>query len=176
MARSPSTPTVCRNSWSIRAVGSVRRNRAKRRQAACSGSCAHEQIERMRGRQHRQQMRAPQLRCTQSVPPPASKIARTNPSNEVIGGVRTHQFEQMVGAHGRQSQTHAQTLTQTSAGTTPHLYRRSHRHLNRLQKLSEHPLIRCVESSKRLYEKIYCWFNDVLWCGACHSRSRPAHQ
>jgi len=39
MARSPLTPTVCRNSWSIRAVGSVDRNRAKRRHAACSGSC-----------------------------------------------------------------------------------------------------------------------------------------
>ena len=39
MARSPATPTVCRNSWSMRAVGSVRRNRAKRRQAACSDSC-----------------------------------------------------------------------------------------------------------------------------------------
>ena len=40
MARSPLTPMAARNSWSIRAVGTVRRNRAKRRQAACSGSCA----------------------------------------------------------------------------------------------------------------------------------------
>jgi len=40
MARSPATPTACRNSWSIRAVGSVERNRLKRRHVACSGSWA----------------------------------------------------------------------------------------------------------------------------------------
>jgi len=32
-------PTVCRNSWSLRAVGSVDRNRAKRRHAAKLNSC-----------------------------------------------------------------------------------------------------------------------------------------
>jgi len=66
----------------------------------------HEQIERMRGRQHRQQMRTPQLRRTQGVPSPASKMARANLGNEVVGSVKTHQFEQVVGADGRQSQTH----------------------------------------------------------------------
>jgi hypothetical protein len=67
------------------------------------GQLSHEQIERMRGRQHRQQMRAPQLRRTQGVPPPAGKVARANLGNEGIGRVRTHQFEQATGADGRQS-------------------------------------------------------------------------
>ena len=61
----------------------------------------------MRGRQHRQQMRAPQLRRTQGMPPPAGKVARANLGNEIVGDVRTHQFEQLAGADGRQSQTHA---------------------------------------------------------------------
>jgi len=83
------------------------------------GELCHEQIERMRGRQHRQQMRAPQLRCTQGVPSPASKTTRTKLGDEVVGSVRTHQFEQVVGADGRQSQTHAWTLTQTRPHNTP---------------------------------------------------------
>jgi hypothetical protein len=83
------------------------------------GQLPHQQIERMRGGQHRQQMRAPQLRRTQGVPPPASKTTRTNLGNEGIGCVRTHQFEQVVGAHGRQSQTHVQTLTQSRQHNTP---------------------------------------------------------
>jgi hypothetical protein len=65
------------------------------------GQLRHEQIERMRGRQHRQQMRAPQLRRTQGVPPPASKVARANLGHKVVGGVRTHQFEQLAGADRR---------------------------------------------------------------------------
>jgi len=83
------------------------------------GQLRHKQIERMRGRQHRQQMRAPQLRRTQGVPPTASEAARADLGNEVIRGVRTHQFEQAVGANGRQSQTHARTLTQTALHDTP---------------------------------------------------------
>jgi hypothetical protein len=79
----------------------------------------HQQIERMRGRQHRQQMRAPELRRTQGVPPPAGKVARANLGNEVVGDVRTHQFEQLAGANGRQNQTHAGTLTQTRQQNTP---------------------------------------------------------
>jgi hypothetical protein len=71
------------------------------------GQLCHEQIEGMRGRQHRQQMRAPQLRRTQGMPPPAGKVARANLGNEIVGDVRTHQFEQLAGADGRQSQTHA---------------------------------------------------------------------
>jgi hypothetical protein len=67
------------------------------------GQLPHQQIERMRGGQHRQQMRAPQLRRTQGVPPPASKTTRTNLGNEVIGGVWTHQFEQVAGADRRQN-------------------------------------------------------------------------
>lgn len=73
----------------------------------------------MRGGQHRQQMRAPQLRRTQGVPPPAGEVARANLGKEVIRCVGTQQFEQASGADGRQSQTHAQTLTQTSAHDTP---------------------------------------------------------
>jgi hypothetical protein len=71
------------------------------------GQLGHEQIERMRGGQHRQQMRAPQLRRTQRMPPPAGNVARTNLGNAVVGDVRTHQFEQLAGANGGQSQTHA---------------------------------------------------------------------
>jgi hypothetical protein len=79
----------------------------------------HEQIERMRGRQHRQQMRAPQLRRTQGMPPTAGKVARANLRNEIIGGVWTHQFEQLAGADRRQSQTHDWTLTQPLQQSTP---------------------------------------------------------
>jgi hypothetical protein len=83
------------------------------------GQLCHEQIERMRGRQHRQQMRAPQLRRTQGVPPTAGKVARANLRNEIIGGVWTHQFEQLAGADRRQSQTHDWTLTQPLQQSTP---------------------------------------------------------
>jgi len=83
------------------------------------GQLRHEQIERMRGRQHRQQMRAPQLCRTQGVPPTAGKVARANLGNEIIGGIGTHQFEQLAGADGRQSQTHARTLTQPLQQNTP---------------------------------------------------------
>jgi hypothetical protein len=62
----------------------------------------HDQIERMRGGQHRQQMRTPQLGRTQSVSPPASEMARANLSDKVIRGIGTQQFEQAVGAHRRQ--------------------------------------------------------------------------
>jgi hypothetical protein len=62
----------------------------------------HDQIERMRGGQHRQQMRTPQLSRTQSVSPPASGMARTNLSDKVIRSIGTQQFEQAVGAHRRQ--------------------------------------------------------------------------
>ena len=61
----------------------------------------HEEIERMRGSQHRQQMRAPQLRRTQGVPPPAGEAARTNFTNEVIRCVGTQQFEQAGGPDAR---------------------------------------------------------------------------
>jgi hypothetical protein len=83
------------------------------------GQLGHEQIERMRGRQHRQQMRAPQLRRTQGVPPPAGKVARANLGNEIVGDVWTHQFEQAAGADRRQSQTHDWTLTQPLQQNTP---------------------------------------------------------
>jgi hypothetical protein len=66
-----------------------------------------DQIERMRGRQHGQQMGAPQLRRTQIMTPTTGESARANLGDEIIGCVRTHQFEQAVGANGRQSQTHA---------------------------------------------------------------------
>jgi len=83
------------------------------------GQLRHQQIERMRGRQRRQQVRAPQLCRTQSVTPPTGEVARANLGNEIIGSVRTQQFKQPVGANRRQSQTHPQTLPQTSAPNTP---------------------------------------------------------
>jgi hypothetical protein len=52
-------------------------------------------------------MRAPELRRTQGMPPPAGNVARANLGNEIVGDVRTHQFEQLAGADRRQSQTHA---------------------------------------------------------------------
>ena len=67
----------------------------------------HEEIERMRGSQHCQQMRAPQLSGTQRVPPPTRELARTNLGNEVIRSVRTQQFKKLAGADRRQNQTHA---------------------------------------------------------------------
>ena len=57
------------------------------------GQLRHEEIERMCGRQHRQQMRAPQLRRTQGVPPSAGEVARANLRNEVIGGIGNQQVE-----------------------------------------------------------------------------------
>jgi len=78
-----------------------------------------DQIERMRRSQHGQQMRAPQLRRTHIMTPTAGESARANLRNEIIGGVRTHQFEQAVGANRRQSQTHARTLPHSSAQDTP---------------------------------------------------------
>jgi hypothetical protein len=51
------------------------------------GQLRYHQIERMRGRQRRQQMRAPQLRRTQDVTPSASEVARANLGNEVIWNV-----------------------------------------------------------------------------------------
>jgi hypothetical protein len=51
------------------------------------GQLRHEEIERMRGGQHRQQMRAPQLRRAQRVPPPTRELAWANLGNEVIGSV-----------------------------------------------------------------------------------------
>jgi hypothetical protein len=83
------------------------------------GQLPHEQVERMRGRQHRQQMSAPQLRRTQGVPPTAGKVAWANLGNEVIGRAGTQQFEQAAGADRRQSQTHARTLTPTFLHDTP---------------------------------------------------------
>jgi len=65
------------------------------------GQLCHHQIERMRGRQGHQQMRAPELRRTQGVTPPTCEIARANLGNEIIRGVGTQQFEQAVGADGR---------------------------------------------------------------------------
>src|SRR5881394_708517 len=109
------------------------------------GQLRHEEIERMRRGQHGQQMRAPQLRRTQGVPPSAGGAARANFGQEVIGGVGTQQFEQPAGADGRQSQTHARTLTQTSVQTPP-WYRRSPRQLNPLHKLSEHPLTESIQT------------------------------
>jgi hypothetical protein len=53
------------------------------------GQLRHEEIERMRGGQHCQQMRAPQLSRTQRVPPPTRELAWTNLGDEVIRSVRT---------------------------------------------------------------------------------------
>jgi hypothetical protein len=83
------------------------------------GQLRHEKVERMRGSQHRQQMRAPQLRRTQGVPPSAGKMARPKCGDEIVGSVRTQQFKQAVGADRRQGQTHAWTLTHTSPHDTP---------------------------------------------------------
>jgi hypothetical protein len=79
----------------------------------------HDEIEGMRGSQHGQQMSTPQLRGTQNVTSSAGEVARTNLGDEVIGSVRTQQFKQAVSTNGRQSQTHAPTLTQTSTDNTP---------------------------------------------------------
>ncbi len=73
----------------------------------------------MRGGQHRQQMRAPQLRGAQRVPTPTCGLARTNLGNEVVRSVRTQQFKKLAGADRRQNQTHARTLTHTSTPATP---------------------------------------------------------
>ena len=83
------------------------------------GQLRHEQIERMRGGQHCQQMRTPQLRGTQGVPSPTRALAWTNLGNEVIGSVGTQQFKKLAGADRRQNQTQARTLTHPPALATP---------------------------------------------------------
>jgi hypothetical protein len=62
------------------------------------GQLGHDQIERMRRSQQRQQMRAPQLRRAQRTPPPTGEQARTQIVNEVVGHIRRDQVEQAVGA------------------------------------------------------------------------------
>jgi hypothetical protein len=64
------------------------------------GQLRHQQVERMRGGQHRQQMSAPQLGGAQGVPPPTSAVLRANLGDEVIGDIGTQQFEQLAGANG----------------------------------------------------------------------------
>jgi hypothetical protein len=83
------------------------------------GQLRHEQIERMRGSQHGQQMRAPELGRAQSVTPTTGEIARTQIGHEVIRRIIAQPFQQTVGADGRQKQTHARTLTRTSPQNTP---------------------------------------------------------
>jgi hypothetical protein len=83
------------------------------------GQLSHQEIERIRGSQCRQQMRAPQLRRTQGVTPTTGKLARADPGDEVIWCVGGQQFEQAAGPDGRQSQTHARTLPQTAIQDTP---------------------------------------------------------
>jgi len=53
------------------------------------GQLRRDQIERMRGSQHGQQMSAPQLRRTQIMTPPAGEIAWAHRGDEIIGGIRT---------------------------------------------------------------------------------------
>jgi hypothetical protein len=83
------------------------------------GQLCHEEVERMGRGQDRQQMRAPQLRRAQGMTPAAGEVAPANPGDELVGDVGTQQFEQAVGADRRQRQTHARTLTRTSAHDTP---------------------------------------------------------
>jgi len=64
------------------------------------GQLRHQQVERARGGQHRQQMGAPQLGGAQGVPPPASAVLRAHLGDEVIGDVGTQQFEKLAGADG----------------------------------------------------------------------------
>jgi hypothetical protein len=52
------------------------------------GQLGHDQIERMRRSQQRQQMRAPQLRRAQRTPPPAGELARAQLVNEFVGHIR----------------------------------------------------------------------------------------
>lgn len=66
------------------------------------GQLPDQEIERTGGRQPRQQMHAPQLRRTQTVPPPTGEITRTKRRDKIVGHVSGELFEQGVGANGRQ--------------------------------------------------------------------------
>ena len=66
------------------------------------GQLRDQEIERAGGRQPRQQMHAPQLRGTQTVPPPTGEITRTQRGNEIIGHIVGELIKQCVGASGRQ--------------------------------------------------------------------------
>jgi hypothetical protein len=69
--------------------------------AGLFGQLCHEQVERVGGGQHRQQMRAPQLRRTQFMPPTTCGTARTKRCNKVVGHIVGNQFQQSIGAHRR---------------------------------------------------------------------------
>jgi hypothetical protein len=83
------------------------------------GQLRHDQIERMRRSQQRQQMRAPQLRCAQSTPSPAGELARAQIGNEVVGHIRRNQVQQAVGSGGWKRKSHARTLTDPTPPTNP---------------------------------------------------------
>jgi len=71
------------------------------------GQLSHDQIERMRRSQQRQQMHAPQLRPTEGAAPPASELARTQIVDESVGHVGRNQVQQVVSASGRKQNSHA---------------------------------------------------------------------
>lgn len=57
------------------------------------GQLCHDQIERMRRSQQRQQMQTPQLRRAQSTPPPAGELARAQIVDERVGHIRRYQLQ-----------------------------------------------------------------------------------
>jgi hypothetical protein len=71
------------------------------------GQLRHQQIERMRRSQQRQQMHAPQLGTTQSATTPTGELARAQMVDESVGHIRRQQIQQTVGAGRRQDSSHA---------------------------------------------------------------------
>jgi hypothetical protein len=67
----------------------------------------HDQVQRMGGGQHCQQMRAPELGGAQVMPSATGKSARPPSGNEVIGNIIGKHFEQGTGTNGRQRGNHA---------------------------------------------------------------------
>ncbi len=65
------------------------------------GQLCDQQIERMGGRQTRQQMHTPQLRRAQTVTSSAGESAGTQPGDKIIGHIVGELFEQRDGADGR---------------------------------------------------------------------------
>jgi hypothetical protein len=83
------------------------------------GQLGDDQIERMRRRQQRQQMHAPQLGRTEGATAPAGELAGAQIVDERVGHIGRDQVEQANGPGGRKPGSHARTLPEPPRSTSP---------------------------------------------------------
>ncbi len=99
--------------------GPVPAQPAKPTPSGLFGQLSHDQIQRMRRSQHRQQMHAPQLRRTEGAASSAGELARAQIGDERVGHMRRNQIQQAVGPDGRKHRRHAPTLPEPPRPTNP---------------------------------------------------------